>query len=411
MARVLLPVLLVLSSFALFSAFGREAPAGRAELRWWKGNTHTHTLWSDGDAPPEVAAKWYKESGYHFLVLSDHNVLSEGERWFALKEGRFGEAELRQVVDAHGPDWCATRVAGEVVELRLKTLPELRAAFEEKGRFLFLQGEEISATGTRGEASVPVHVNAVNIEELIPAPALADAREVMQACVQAVMEQSARTKRPMLAHLNHPNFGWGLTWEDVAHVAGERFFEVYNGHRGVSNAGDAEHVSTEEMWDRANTLRLTELGLPLLYGVATDDAHSYWGPDQVSIPGRGWVVVRAAELSGDEIVNAMKRGDFYASSGVELEDVVARGRTLTVEIRAEEGVQYTTRFLGTRLEDGEMGAAGAVLATTGANPAVYTFDGDELFVRAVVTSSRPHPDPYAQGDMQTAWTQPVQPRR
>ena len=44
--------------------------------RWYKGNTHTHTLNSDGDSTPDDVAKWYREHGYRFLVLSDHNVLT-----------------------------------------------------------------------------------------------------------------------------------------------------------------------------------------------------------------------------------------------------------------------------------------------------------------------------------------------
>ena len=41
--------------------------------KWFKGNLHTHTTESDGDADPEWVANWYKEHGYDFLVLSDHN--------------------------------------------------------------------------------------------------------------------------------------------------------------------------------------------------------------------------------------------------------------------------------------------------------------------------------------------------
>ncbi|MEO1861017.1 MAG: hypothetical protein ABGZ19_14060, partial [Verrucomicrobiales bacterium] len=48
---------------------------------WFKGNTHTHSLWSDGNDFPEMIAKFYKDNSYHFLVLSDHNVLSRGEKW------------------------------------------------------------------------------------------------------------------------------------------------------------------------------------------------------------------------------------------------------------------------------------------------------------------------------------------
>lgn len=43
----------------LAGAFACAAP-GRAPLPsgWYKGNTHTHSLWSDGDAAPETAVGW-----------------------------------------------------------------------------------------------------------------------------------------------------------------------------------------------------------------------------------------------------------------------------------------------------------------------------------------------------------------
>src|SRR6186997_2621450 len=50
-------------------------------LRWYKGNLHTHSLWSDGDDFPEMIVDWYKSRGYHFLALSDHNTLQTGEKW------------------------------------------------------------------------------------------------------------------------------------------------------------------------------------------------------------------------------------------------------------------------------------------------------------------------------------------
>src|SRR4051812_3517344 len=60
----------------------------QAGPKFWKGNLHTHSFWSDGDDFPEMIADWYREKGYNFLSLSDHNVLSEGERWLDVpKEG------------------------------------------------------------------------------------------------------------------------------------------------------------------------------------------------------------------------------------------------------------------------------------------------------------------------------------
>ena len=50
---------------------------------------------------------------------------------------------------------------------------------------------------------------------------------------------------------------------------------------------------------------------------------------------------------------------------------------------------------------------GAILAeTTALNPS-YTFKGDELYVRARITSDKLHPNPFKKGDFEMAWVQPV----
>ncbi|KAA0236909.1 MAG: hypothetical protein EDM74_10820, partial [Armatimonadetes bacterium] len=112
---------------------------------WWKGNLHTHTLWSDGDDYPEMVADWYKRNGYHFLALSDHNVLSVGEKWFDLSGTRGRGAVLAQYIQRFGEDWVRTRVRNGKVEVRLRTLSEIKRLFEEPSRFLMIQSEEISA--------------------------------------------------------------------------------------------------------------------------------------------------------------------------------------------------------------------------------------------------------------------------
>ena len=92
----------------------------------------------------------------------------------------------------------------------------------------------------------------------------------MQNNVNAVFEQRRRTGRPMFPHINHPNFGWSLTAEDLVAVEGERFFEVYNGHPAVNNEGDDLRPSAERMWDIVLAERLSQ-GLEVMFGIATDD--------------------------------------------------------------------------------------------------------------------------------------------
>jgi len=395
------------------SALGQTAP----QPRWYKGNTHTHTWWSDGDTPPEAVAAWYKEHGYNFLVLSDHNVLSDVEKWLPIKGGPRAEAAVRYERQ-FGPDWVEKRVRDGVTEYRLKTLTEFRPLFEEAGKFLMIQGEEISDAYNK----LPVHVNGVNLKTLIPPQGGATMLETMQNNLDAVYEQSARTGQPMFPHLNHPNFHWANPVEDIMRLRGQQMVEVHNGHPQVNNYGDADRPSAERIWDICLARRLGDLKLPVMWGLATDDAHNYltWEPAK-SNPGRGWIVVRSKYLTPQHIVQAVQRGDFYASTGVELEDVRFAENVLELRIRPREGVSYKTEFIGTLADfrafkppatqpwDRTNPAIGKVLAARdGLNPS-YRLTGKELYVRAKVISSAPKENPYKPGDVEVAWTQPVTP--
>ena len=384
-----------------------------SEARWWRGNTHTHTLWSDGRAAPEFVAAWYKDNGYDFLVLSDHNTLQETERWFPVSEDgsrRLTPEELAGLIEQFGEDQVDLRQANDRREMRLKTLAELRSAFEEESEFLFIQGEEVTShfrTADDPPRNKAVHINAVNISNYVPPRGGDSVVDLMNKTMEAIEADSKVSGRPVFAHLNHPNLSWSITWQEVAQMRFERFFEVYNGHRGSRSEGNEEYASTESMWDQALAMRLRELNLGLLYGVAVDDAHDYYGT-MTSTPGRGWVMVRSKALDADSIVAAMKRGDFYSSTGVTLKSVETAGEAYKLEIEPDEGVTYSTSFIGTR--SGENSEPGEVLATVEGLEPSYRYQGNELYVRARVISTRVHPNPYRQGDMEEAWTQPHRPQ-
>lgn len=396
-------------------------------LPWWKGNIHTHSLWSDGDQFPEMITDWYKQHGYHFLALSDHDVLAEGVRWIQVSDDPRADEVLAKYVDRFGEDWVGLQVReGGVRVLRLKTLEEYRGLLEEEGRFLIIQAEEI--TGTFGEALI--HVNATNIRELIPGRSGESVLETLQNNVDAVLEQREHTGQIMFPHVPHPNYNWLVTAEDLIALDGDRFFEVYNGHPDVNNYGDALHPSTERIWDIVLTERLAR-GKDVLYALAVDDAHQYHAEGlREANPGRGWIMVRAAYLTTESIIAAMEAGDFYATTGVELIDIDLDDDSIALAIRAEDGVSYVTQFIGTRrgyragreTSDGPgvEGASvkrrygddvGVVLAELeGASPR-YELTGDEVYVRAKVSSSKLKVNPYRAGELEVAWTQPFVPAR
>ncbi|HMJ90470.1 MAG TPA: hypothetical protein VK530_11675 [Candidatus Acidoferrum sp.] len=422
--------------------------ADAASLKWFKGNLHTHSLWSDGDDFPEMIAEWYKTNGYDFLAFSDHNTLQSGEKWMPMTSNA-RKLALQKYVQRFGTNWVQSRwgtitnkdgLVSDANWVRLKPFTEFAPLVARKDKYLLIPGEEISAQHLKA----PIHLGAINLRELIPPLKGTSVVDVMEQNVDAVYDQRARTGQAMFPHVNHPNFKWAITAEELMQVRRGQLFEVYNGHAEVHNSGDNTHADTERVWDIMLTRRLAELGLPVMYGIGTDDGHHYheWLPTR-SNPGRGWVVVHARELSPTKLIEAMEAGDFYASSGVELKDIEVDSKSYRVEVKAERGVTYKIQFIGTRhgydprseptaVKPGaELGVTrrysadiGTVLAEASGKSATYKFKGNEIYVRTKVISSRLNVaeqrgkepidrqvlarNPFA---YQAAWTQPTVPTR
>ena len=308
-------------------------PSAGPSKRWYKGNTHTHTLNSDGDSTPDDVVRWYREHDYHFLVLTDHNF--------------------------------HTSVDG---------LNALHAADE---LFLVIRGEEVTST-SRGK---PVHVNGLDTSRRVGAQSGAPESTVVDVLQRSVDGIRAASGVP---HINHPNFQWALTIEDLQRVRNNKLFEIFNGHPEVNNVGGGNVPGLEEIWDR-----LLSSGT-LVYGIAVDDAHVFKRPGDPTVagPGRGWVMVRAERLDSRTLLESMERGDFYASTGVVLDTLETTAKGMTVKVKPQGTSKYRIQFIGRE---------GRVLSEVADSSATYAFTGGEGYVRARVLES----------NGRTAWGQPV----
>jgi hypothetical protein len=389
--------------------------AASQEPKWWRGNLHTHTLWSDGDDFPEMVVNYYKENGYDFLAISDHNILLEGDKWISLGTNSTRKLALDRYRGTF-PANVRTETNGTTIRVRLATLNELKKQFELPGQFLLIPSEEISAT--HGE--VPIHINATNIRELIKARHGTNVFEVMQNNIDAVLAQRQRTGQPMFPHINHPNFHYAISADDLMKLQGERFFEIYNGHPAVLNEGDPTHPSTEHMWDIVLAWRLAVLNLDPMFGIAVDDSHNYHRdhPSNAN-PGRGWIMVRAQQLTPENIVLAMEAGDFYASTGVRLKDVSRADTELSLEVDPEPGVTYTVHFIGTKrdsvlvqAQNGKTSVDPALIGQPLAEPivgprAAYRLQPNDLYARALIVSTKIKRNGLKASELERAWTQPI----
>jgi hypothetical protein len=393
--KMKLYTILFLSSLLLLSCQSPE----KEVLQWYKGNLHTHTYWSDGDEFPEMVLDWYKSNGYDFVALSDHNTMAREEKWKVIVKSPLYEESFQKYLEKFGKDWVVYKNDTGRTQVKLKTFDEYRTKMQDNS-FLIIPSEEIT---NYVDGKIPVHVNATNLQEFVEPPNAATVAETMQQSVDAVLQQRERTGVPMFPHINHPNFYWAITLEDMISLKGERFFEVYNGHQLVRNYGDSAHLGTEEMWDKIN-IAYAERNQPLMNGLATDDSHNY---HQFGLAfanaGRGWIMVQAESLQAEALIEAMEAGKFYASTGVTLKKLYVKNNEINIEIAEAEGIKYTIEFIGVKKGENESQVIETIRGSVGS----FKVTADYVFVRARISSTKLKSNPFEEGDFEMAWTQPI----
>lgn len=248
-----------------------------------RGNIHTHTTESDGHQDPEEVAEWYRDHGYNFLAITDHNRLTD-------------------------PSW-------------------IRGV--ERPGFVLIRGEEITMRGGGRD----VHVNALCHRRRIGGRKFRSVEDALAWAVRRTREEGG------IALVNHPNFHWAFGAEELPAAASARLLEIWSGHPGVHPEGDGARPSVEQMWDE-----VLSQGIDFA-PAAVDDVHFInaernWKKPG---PGRGWIDVFAQRADEAEICNAIARGWLIASNGVRLSRLTVRGDRFAVTAYAPGG---TVEFIG-----------------------------------------------------------------
>lgn len=279
-------VFLVLAVLLLPWTASGQTPSGGE--RWYKGNTHTHTLNTDGRDVPYDVAKWYREHGYNFVVMTDHEYITNVE--------------------------------------------PLNSLLGRTGGFIVISGQEVT---DRSEGK-PVHTNGLGLTKVVMPSGLETRVAALQRNIDNIRAAGG------VPQLNHPNFGWALSAAEIRQLKGLRLMEIFNGHPLVNNLGGGGSPSAEAIWDELLS------GGMLIYGVGDDDVHQLVsrGAAIEALPGQAWIYVKAAELSASAILSAIDNGSFYASTGVELEDYKADRNSVSIKVKALTNSKYRVQFIG-----------------------------------------------------------------
>jgi hypothetical protein len=165
----------------------------------------------------------------------------------------------------------------------------------ESQSMLLIPGSELSAGLDR--APFEAEVLALGIDELpeprAAFPSIAD-------CAAWIVEQGG------VAYLAHPRWS-SLTADDYLSAPALSGLEIYNGGCEVEQGNGLSEVQ----WDQVK-----QLG-GAANGVATDDSHQATSANG-SDAGLGWTVVRAAARTREAVLDALRSGAFYSTTGPEL---------------------------------------------------------------------------------------------
>lgn len=256
------------------------------EARWYKGNTHTHTTRSDGNELPRRVVRWYFDHEYNFLVVTDHDKLTD-----------------IQYLDTDKND-----------------------------DFILISGEEVS---DRAEGK-PIHLNAIGIKNIVKVQRGDTKLETIQNNVEAIRAAGG------IPQINHPNWRYSFNDTVLSEVKNVKLLEIYNIHVENNNYSAGGYPGMEKIWDKVLSRGV------LLYGVVSDDAHDYVGEFTAdkSPPGTGWIMVRAKELTAEAITASLEKGDFYGTVGVSLKDIIITDDEYTLEIEPFGDAKYTIQFIG-----------------------------------------------------------------
>jgi hypothetical protein len=198
-------------------------------------------------------------------------------------------------------------------------------------KLLVIPSTELNARA--GEAGDDAHVLALGVEA-DPEPPDGGDFEPLDAVVAWITEHGGL---PYLAH----TYWSGLRTEQWVGCEGLLGLEVWNtGCELEIGRGDSS-----VHWDEA-----LELGRPL-QALATDDSH-HPGYDS----GFAWTMVRAAERSQEAVLDALRRGAFYGSTGPAIESVELDGDVVEVHCTPAQSVTLvSSRHRGARANAGRLG--------------------------------------------------------
>lgn len=270
------------------------------EGKFYKAALHIHTTVSDGGRTPEEVKAAYKAEGYSILAYTDHEVL--------LPHNDLADEDFLPIT--------SYEVAVNQNERALK-FPYIKVYH------LNLYAKDKNAV-VSPVWSVKRMWNQHFLDSVAPEQYAVDYPDLTYS-VESINKMIATANaNGFLVSYNHPV--WSTqNYPDYSGLKGLWGVEVHN--TGCNRAGYSEN-------DQAFNDLLMEG--EQVYPLATDDSHGTY--DCFG----GWVMVKAKELEYNTVMQALEKGDFYASTGPAIHELTMENGIVHIECSNAREVRLTT---------------------------------------------------------------------
>lgn len=302
------------------------------EGNWYKGNLHCHTTDSDGCLGPSEVVKLYKENGYSFLAISDHDVYSDYRETFdsqdfivlpaieasavLFKDEHMNREERLSIHHIHG-------ILGN------------RKMQKEAKKGMFSHMENYPARKFYGSWN---------------------GAEVAQEL------QNDLENHGCITIYNHPVWS-RVKEEDFVHTNGLTALEIYNYGTVNESATGFDSLRWDVMLRNGKKI----------FGTASDDNHN---DGMVEDSFGGYIVVKAENLNHESIINSIIEGNYYSSTGPDIYDWGVKDNKVYVKCSPVNRVNF--------IAGNYINAGYSYLSKSGYNDvtqAVFSLKGNEKYIR------------------------------
>ena len=235
--------------------------------KFFKGNLHGHSNYSDGKLTPEEVCMNYIEKGYDFISITDHFL--------------------------------------EMFNYPI-TLPELKVK-----NFTVIPGAELHSS--KMENGELWHVLALGLKDKFSPPnqpnfLINNKSETIDSLSSRLFDAGA------FVSLTHPEWN-GMTLQDTLKIKNIHAIEIYNHSCAIECDRGSGVAVLDQILNYGNELNI----------IATDDSHFH-----IEDAFGGWVMVKSETNNEKALLEALKNGHYYSSQGPDFKNIKIQNGRLEV---------------------------------------------------------------------------------